>query len=289
MGVTVRGTRLAVGTKSGVIEYENFSEVAAGLESESRRCDACFIPRRIQVTGDIRVHDMAYAGGDLWMVATRFSCLATLDATYSFLPRWRPSWVSQVVAEDRCHLNGMAVGDGHPRFVTALGVSDEQAGWRALMPRGGVIVDVGSSEVVCQQLAAPHSPRWYRDRLWVLESLGGELITVDIATGDRTSVARVPGFARGLAFYDDFAFIGVSRHRPSGIGVSGGEVGGGKACGVWVVDISTGRTVTEVRLAKPVDEIFDVAVLEGLRSPELADFTSRATDYTYLLPPTEEP
>ncbi len=45
--------------------------------------DACYLPRRIQVAGDIDIHELAYAAdGELWLVNTRFCCLCTLDAQH---------------------------------------------------------------------------------------------------------------------------------------------------------------------------------------------------------------
>ena len=76
--------------------------------------DACYLPRSCHVTGNIGVHELAWAGDELWVVNTRFSCLCTLDPDYSFVPRWRPPFVSALAAEDRCHLNGLAVADGGP-------------------------------------------------------------------------------------------------------------------------------------------------------------------------------
>ena len=84
-------------------------DVCEKLEPAPIEHDACLIPRRSHCTGDISVHDLAYAGGELWVVATRFSCLATLDDEHSFVPRWRPKFISALAPEDRCHLNGLAV------------------------------------------------------------------------------------------------------------------------------------------------------------------------------------
>ena len=86
----------------------------APLVEPAGQHDACFIPRSSHVTGDICVHEVAWAGDELWMVNTRFSCLCTLDPDYSFVPRWRPPFVTALSAEDRCHLNGLAVVDGDP-------------------------------------------------------------------------------------------------------------------------------------------------------------------------------
>jgi hypothetical protein len=77
---------------------------------------ACVLTRSAQVTGEIQAHEMAWAGGELWIVNTLFSCLCTLHPHYSFVPRWRPPFFRSLAPEDRCHLNGLAVQDGKPKF-----------------------------------------------------------------------------------------------------------------------------------------------------------------------------
>src|SRR3954451_16952538 len=142
---------------------------AANIERAGSH-DACFLPRNRHVTGDIAVHELAFAGGELWVVTTAFSCLATLDAEHSSGPRWTPPFISSLAPEDRCHLNGMAVVDDRVAFVTALGRSDTPAGWRDGKAAGGVLIDVASKEVAVAGLSMPHSPRWHDGRLWLLES-----------------------------------------------------------------------------------------------------------------------
>ena len=153
------------------------------LEPKGRH-DACFVPRNSHYTADIAIHDLGFGSGGMWIVATSFSCLATLDAEHSFVPRWKPPFISALAPEDRCHLNGMAIVDGAPRYVTALGVSDERGGWRADKATGGVIIDVPSGEVVVEGLSMPHSPRWHDGRLWVLESGKGTLSVCELETGE---------------------------------------------------------------------------------------------------------
>src|SRR5207249_2954973 len=121
--------------------------------------------RRRRATGNSGVHELAYVGDALWVVNTRFSCLCTLAPDASFVPRWRPPFVTGLSPEDRCHLNGFGVRDGRVRYATALGETDTAGGWRANKARGGVLMDVPSGEPIARGLSMPHSPRWYRDRL----------------------------------------------------------------------------------------------------------------------------
>jgi uncharacterized protein (TIGR03032 family) len=273
MGLALRGRRLAVGTHTQVWEYDNQPEVAARLPPAARPLDACFVPRAMHVTGEISVHELAFVGGELWLVNTRFSCLCTLARDTSFVPRWRPRFVTGLSPEDRCHLNGLGVRDGQVRYATALGETDGPAAWRANKARGGVLLDVPSGAAVARGLSMPHSPRWYNGRLWVLESGAGSLAVVDEATGRLDAVTLLPGFTRGLDFFGPFAFIGLSQVREtavfSGIPITERLPVEQRCCGLWVVDLRDGRTAAFVRFEAGVQEVFAVQVLPGIRYPEI--------------------
>src|SRR5262245_8137587 len=195
MGLAVDGGRLALGSRNQVWVFRNAPDIAPRVEPAGLH-DACFLPRSAHVTGDIGVHEVAWVGEELWVVNTRFSCLCTLDPDYSFVPRWRPPFVTALAADDRRHLNGLALEDGPPKYVTALVETDTPGGWRADKPRGGCLIDVPSGAVVARGLSMPHSPRWHDGRLFVLESGTGGVVHVDQATGGRETVARLPGFTR---------------------------------------------------------------------------------------------
>jgi uncharacterized protein (TIGR03032 family) len=282
----VKGSKFAVGTQSQVFEYRNVPAVAEKLAPAPEPHDACWIPRRSHYTGDIRIHDVAYAGDELWIVATRFSCLATLDDEHSFVPRWRPPFISALAAEDRCHLNGLAVVDDRVRYVTALGSGDTPGQWREDKAGGGILIDVESSETVVSGLSMPHSPRWYRDRLWVLESGQGTLAAVDLDTGTAETVTELPGFTRGLAFAGPLAFVGLSQIREAttfgGLPLTGRLEE--RMAGVWVVNIETAKVIGFLRFEDQVQEIFDVAILPGQRFPEIAEHGSDAVNLSFVLP-----
>ena len=160
---------------------------------------------------------MAWIGDDVWFVNTRFSCLCTRSHNYSFQPRWRPPFITELAPEDRCHLNGLCVIDDRIKYVSALGESNEPGGWRKNKRDGGLLMDVETNEVITRGLSMPHSPRWYRGRLWVLNSGEGGLGFIDPRTGRYESVAELPGFTRGFDFVGPLAFIGLSQVRESAI------------------------------------------------------------------------
>ena len=117
MGLSVRGRDLAVATRESIWFLRQEPEIAPQLEPSGAH-DACFVPRRSHVTGDIRCHEIAWVRDELWIVNTRFCCLAHVSERYSFEPVWKPPFVSEIVPEDRCHLNGLAMVDGRPKYVT---------------------------------------------------------------------------------------------------------------------------------------------------------------------------
>ncbi|MGB7087115.1 MAG: TIGR03032 family protein [Phormidesmis sp.] len=286
MGLAANQTRLAVGTAFHIHELYNMPAVTPNLEPPNRH-DACYLPRNSHVTGNIDIHEMAWAADELWFVNTRFSCLCTLDMAYSFRPRWRPPFVSAYAPEDRCHLNGLAVVADRPRYVSALGRSDKAQGWRDNKASGGLLMEIESEEVIAQNISMPHSPRWYRDRLWVLESGQGSLATVDPKTGQLETVVQCPGFTRGVDFVGPLAFIGLSQVRESATfsGLPLTERLEERTCGVWVVNIDTGQTVAQLEFESGVEEIFAVQALQGICFPEVMPDDESLVGKSYALPP----
>lgn len=288
MGIAADGARISVGGTNTVWHYRNVPAVGAKLDPPGRH-DAAFLPRRIHVTGDIDIHEMAWdADDELWVVNTRFGCLCTLDHDHSFHPRWRPHFLSALAPEDRCHLNGLAMVDGRPRYVTALGDTDTPGGWRVNKARGGILMDVVRNQILLRGLSMPHSPRWYRDQLWLLESGEGALSRVNLLTGRWETVARLPGFTRGLDFWGPLAFIGLSQVRESavfsGIPIVQRLPQEERRCGVWVVNIETGETLGFLQFEAGVQEIFAVSVLPGIRFPEMLEWHDPALFTSYVLP-----
>jgi uncharacterized protein (TIGR03032 family) len=278
---------LAIGTSVQIWEFHDIPAVTAKLEPRGGH-DACFMPRACHVTGNVQVHEMAWGGDELWFVNTRFSCLCTLDRMYSFVPRWRPPFISALEPTDRCHLNGLAMVDGQARYVTALGDSDTPAGWRAKKAHGGVLIDVATGEILTCGLSMPHSPRWHAGRLWVCESGAGTLGFIDPNTMRYEPIAAVPGFTRGLDFAGDLAFVGLSQVRESavfsGIPITERLKESERTCGVCVVDLKTGQVIALLRFEDAVQEVFAVQVVPGKRYPELINDDQKLIENSFVLP-----
>ena len=286
MGLAVDPRRLAVGTRNGVWRLANSPEIAAQLEPAGE-CDACFLPRSSHVTGDIRIHELSWAGDELWLVNTRFSCLCTLHPDYSFMPRWRPAFITEFAADDRCHLNGMEIVDGRPAYVTALGETNSPQGWRENKARGGCVIDAARDETLARGLCMPHSPRVHQGRLYVLDSGTGRLLTIDRESGRAEVVAQLPGYARGLALLGGYAFVGLSKIRETSTfgGLPIAEQLAELKCGIWIVDIASGQTAAMLEFEKGVEEIFDVRLLPGVRFPAVIGLQKETIHGAFVVPP----
>ena len=270
MGLAATPERMYLATRFQLWQLDN---VLRPGETEGPY-DRLFKPHRAWTTGDVDVHDIAVGPDGLPVFANSlFSCLATVDDVHSFRALWRPPFITKLAPEDRCHLNGLALEDGEPRYATAVARTDVAAGWRDHRESGGVVLDVGSGEVVASGLSMPHSPRLHEGRLWLLNSGTGELGTVDTATGRFEPVCFCPGYLRGLAFHRGFAVVGMSRCREertfSGLPLDERlrEKGVEARCGVAVVELATGSLAHWLELGG-VRELYDVQVLPGVRCPK---------------------
>jgi uncharacterized protein (TIGR03032 family) len=270
MGLCAHGDALWLSTLYQVWRLEN--ALPAGHVQDGH--DRLYVPRVAHTTGDLDVHDLAVtSAGQVVFVNTLFSCLATLSDRASFVPLWRPPFISRLAAEDRCHLNGLALELGAPAYVTLVGRSDVADGWREHRRRGGCVYDVRSNELVCEGLSMPHSPRLHRDRLWLLEAGSGQLGFIDRASGRFERVAFLPGYARGLCIVGDHAVVGLSKLRRSRtfadleLGEQLEARGAEPRCGLMVIDLRSGDAVHWLRLDGIVEELYDVAALPGVRRP----------------------
>ena len=297
MGISVFGDSIAIGTATNVIEYRNMPGLNEFVIRPVKKEDAAaiydsdkwYIPKMSITTGGIDIHDIAHDHqGNILMVNTRFSCLSKLDLTYSFNPVWWPSFVSEIAPQDRCHLNGLAMRDGKPFVLSAFAETDEPVGWRKATRNNGILIDYETNSIVFDGLDMPHSPRWYQDKLYFLNSAKGELNVIE-DSGPR-AITHVSGFSRGLSFYKDWAFVGVSEPRhvtiKSGLDVRKLSIENNNfssSKGIAVIDLKEERQVDFLPL--DVKEIFDVEVLESKR-PAFLSPSNPLINHLFILPET---
>ncbi len=271
MGMAMEGDKLAVACKEDLVVLRNSPDLAAHYIMKPGFYDALFMPRATYYTGTVDIHDIEWGkDGELWGVNTSFSCLCTIDDNYSFEPKWQPSFISELVHEDRCHLNGLVLKNGVPKYVTALGKSNTRSGWRDNIVEGGILIDVESNEIICDGLAMPHSPCLHNGKLYMVLSASGEFVEIDLKTKKKIVIKDLGGFCRGLSIEGDYAFIGMSKLRKNSstfAKLSFAEKA--NFSGVKVVHIPTKSIVGEVEFLTSVEEIYDVKVLSGMRMPSI--------------------
>jgi uncharacterized protein (TIGR03032 family) len=268
MAIGLAGNKMAVASADEVIVFANSPDLAKKYPKQPGVYDSFFVPRSTYYTGHICVHGLAWGTEGLWAVNTVFSCLSLIDDNFSFIPRWKPRFISTLAPEDRCHLNGMAMEHGKPLYITALGTGDARESWRATIPSGGVLIHVTSNEIILNNLSMPHSPRLYNGKLYMLLSATGEVITVDPEKEHYDVIQKINGFVRGLTVFNDHLFVGLSRLRKKSS--TFGKLtfaANAVSSGIIVIHIPSGRIVGEARFISSVDEIFDIQILPGLRRP----------------------
>jgi uncharacterized protein (TIGR03032 family) len=270
MGLCNDGNRLFVGSLFQIWRLENMLRPG---EMANEQFDRVFIPREAHTTGDIDIHEMGVDHtGRLIFVNTKYSCLATIDPKNSFRPLWKPDFISKLVGEDRCHLNGLAMSEGVPRYVSAVSQTDTRAGWRASRVTGGVVIDVATNKVITDQLSMPHSPRLVGSELYCLDSGRGQIVRIDPANGAKEDIAFCPGFLRGMTIHNDHAIVTASKPRDSTFEdlPLQGEIAsrdGEQWCGVFIVNLRHGEIVEWIKLDGAVSELFDVAIVPGAVCP----------------------
>ncbi len=298
LGLAVQGSRIALATRHDLVLFADAPLLAWDyLEDQPGRYDALYLPRATYHTGDLHTHDVVFQGDDLLLVNTRFSCLARLSAGFNFAPVWRPDFVTDLVPEDRCHLNGLALVEGRPKYVTALGTTDQPGGWRPNKATGGVVIDVETGEVVLGGLSMPHSPRWHEGRLWLLNSGTGELWVVEPDTERSDVVCGLPGYLRGLSFVGPYALVGLSKIREKHIfgGLPIQQRFERLRCGVAVVDLRSGLVPGMFEFTAGCEELYDVQFLPGVCRPMILNLDKPAVrqamtnpDSSYWLRPSAE-
>ena len=298
MGMAVKESKLAIATKEEVIVLANCPGLAVSYPKQPNTYDGLYVPRATYYTGQVDIHDLDWGFLDesvnrgigetenwktkqftdspvhpfthsvLWSVNTSFSCLAVINDDFSFIPRWKPSFITKLASEDRCHLNGMAMDQGFPLYVSAFGTGNKPQSWRENIPDTGVVIHVPSSEIVLKDLPMPHSPRIYDDKLYMLLSATGEVVCADPEKGKYEVITKLQGFVRGMDKYGDHLFIGLSRLRKNASTFKNLPIADkALSAGIVVIHLPTGAIVAELKYQSTVDEIYDIQVLPDLKRP----------------------
>ncbi len=285
MGLTVDQHRLTLGIWAQVLDFRRDDTVCQQID-DSQKVDACYLPRASHVTGMINIHDIAWGEEGLWAVNSTFSCLCTLDANYNFIPRWQPDWISELVPEDRCHLNGMAMKEGRPKYITTFNQQNSAGAWRENAGKVGTLVDIDTDELLLSDLWMPHSPRYYRGKVYVCESGFGLIWQLNPETHEKKLLAKLQGFTRGMAFYGNLLFVGLSKVRYSNVAnrpplsLEFDET----YSGVWVLDIDSGDVVSYLSFEGDINQVYDVGIVPQSRFPQIIEWQDEKIERFYHFP-----
>lgn len=272
MGLAIDGNKMGIATKNEVIVLKNDARLAPTYPKSPNKYDALFMPRATYYTGQVDIHDLDWGTDGLWGVNTSFSCLCLVDEEYSFTPKWQPHFIDALVSEDRCHLNGLAMQNGQPKYVSALGSGNSMQSWRQNITSGGIIMDVERNEIVIQNIPMPHSPRLYDGKLWMLTSATGDVVVADPEKGTFDTLIHLSGFVRGMARKGDYLFVGLSKLRQNSSTFKHLEIAKfANYAGIDIIHIPTATKVAGLKYLASVDEIYDVQILDGIRRPGIVN------------------
>jgi uncharacterized protein (TIGR03032 family) len=270
-GLAIHDNKLTVATYAEILNYYRYDQLSE-LGHAELQADSVFLPRNSHITGEINVHDLAWGEGGLWMVNSRFSCICTLQPDLSFKPQWWPKFLKGPTGDGAGHLNCMAMKGGKPAYATCFGAFAKGRSWRDESDlETGLLINVQTDEVVLEGLCMPHSPKLYKDKVYLCNSGHGTVICYDPQTKTTETVLEIQGFTRALTFYQDYMIVCSSKFRQSEraaslpVALKYQE----SHAGVYIVDMSTMSIVAFCRFDGDVSQLYDVAVIERSVQPEI--------------------
>jgi len=270
MGMAVKDDRMVITTKDEVIVLQNSQELAVFYPNKLNTYDSLWLPRVTYYTGLVDMHDIGFGDDGIYGVNTSFSCICKIDGEFNFKPYWKPPFIEKMMPGDQCHLNGMVIENGQPKYVTGLGTTDTPSGWRETIVNGGMLMDVQTNELLFDDLAMPHSPKMYNEDLYILTSASSEFMKIDPIAKSKEVIKKFDGFCRGLSFYGDFAFIGFSKLRKNSSTFAKLSFSDkANFSGIKIIHMPTKAEVGEIIYQTSVDEIYEVLVLENQVRPNI--------------------
>ena len=264
-------SRLALACKDEVIIFSNSAELAKHYPKSPNKYDSLYLPRVTYHTGPLDIHDLRFGTDNtLFAVNTLFSCIVTIDENYNFTPYWYPDFIDKLASEDRCHLNGMAMQNGKPKYASAFGRGNTPQSWRENVTKTGIIIDIENDQIIAENLPMPHSPQIYGNDLYVLLSATGQLARINRDSGSYEVVCDLGGFARGMSLHKDYLFVGLSKLRKNSSTFAQLDFAHQpNECAIMIIYLPTGSVAGKITYSSSVDEIYDIHVLPDSIRPNI--------------------
>lgn len=280
--------KIALACKDEIVVFSNSKELAAHYPKSPDKYDALYMPRVTYHTGALDIHDLRFGKDhNLFAVNTLFSCIIEINDDFNFKPYWTPPFIDKLVSEDRCHLNGMALKNGTPKYATAFNQGNCFHSWRDNITKTGVVFELETNEVVAENLAMPHSPRLFNEELYVLLSATGELIKIDIKSGKYDVIVKIEGFVRGMSLHKDYLFVGLSKLRKNSS--TFGKLDFAEKAnqsGIMIIHLPTGSIAGKITYLSSMDEIYDVHILPDKIRPNILNTITQDYKSGLVIPHT---
>jgi len=285
MGLAVHQDRMVIASKDEVILMENSIDLAIHYPNKQNTYDSLWLPRITFYTGQVDMHDIDFGSDGIYAVNTSFSCICKVNGNFNFIPYWTPPFIDKLTSEDRCHLNGLVIVDGKPKYITALGKTNTPQGWRDNIVDGGILMDVTTNEIILEGLPMPHSPRMYKNELYLLLSASGEFVKVNIQDKTYTVIKKFEGFCRGLSIHNDYAFIGFSKLRKNSSTFAKLSFSDkANFSGIKIIHLPTQAEVGEIIYKTSIDEIYEVAILPNMIRPNILNTINEVHKFSLSIP-----
>lgn len=265
------GSKLAVASSHMIDIFGTTPELAYSYPEKKNHYDKLYIPQARYYTGYVDTHEIAYGKEGLWTINTKFSALTLMDEARHFVPKWTPPFISELAPEDRCHLNGLAMKDGKPKFVSMFSQTDSKDEWKSLPKNQGLIMDIETDEVLVRDLTMPHSPVFFDDKIYFLQSGTGQIMSYDLSTKELKEIAVMKSFLRGLEVIGDYLFVGASMLREKSTSSFGQLPISNEQtfCGLYIFNRHTGKMYGGISYTDHIKEIFSVKILPNTKLPGL--------------------
>lgn len=287
MGIALeeQGDKMALACKDEITVFKNSKALAFSYPPKPKVYDSLYMPRSKYYVGPVDIHDLMWGDDGLYAVNTLFSCIAKIGEDYSFTPYWKPPFITEITPEDRCHLNGMAMVNGKPKFATAFCQGNTARSWRDVVTTDGILMDMESNEVIVPNIPMPHSPRIFNNELFLLLSATGEFVKIQINEGKYDVICNLNGFVRGMAHIEDYVFIAISKLRENSSTFAKLDIAGkSKNAKIMIVHLPTGSVQGEITYHTSVDEIYDIQILPNKIRPNIMNSAKEDHKLGVVLP-----